>query len=278
VNHNLQAIMSVLVAAGREPVSPELVLVDPELRRRLLAEAMAEIEMGTVAPAPPGGLTRPAEPADASPRHRPRKRRERAADLALGAVCGAAVALALMFVVTGRPFAPRSAAVTNPVTSPVVRTVTIHAGPVANPAHKATFTPPVQTTQTLPALRAPGPEVSSTVARQRSNYGRTSGSGQRSRTASRPAAPKTEKVLYRQFAWAQTQGVTSYVVALYRGPVRVFQAVTHEPSIEIPVDAKDSKSSKGVLPGTYRWYVWPLRGRLRDRVAVVDSKVVLTAN
>jgi hypothetical protein len=68
------------------------------------------------------------------------------------------------------------------------------------------------------------------------------------------------------------------MVALYRGNIPAFRAVTHRPSIEIPVKANGSRSSKGVLPGTYRWYVWPLRGRLRDRVAVVNSKVVLTAN
>jgi hypothetical protein len=255
---------------------------------------MMEVAMGTVAVAPSSESIREADPTEAPPRHFSRARRQHAADLALGAVCGAVVALAVALVVTGRPFAGRSAAVTNPatnavvrtvtnavvrtVTTPVVRTITIAAGRVANAAHEETITPPVKATQTLPALRPPGTGGTSTVARQRTTHGRTPGGGQRSRTASRPAAPKAQKVLYRQFAWAQIQGVTSYLVALYRGNDRVFQAVTHEPSIEIPVEADGSRSSKGVLPGTYRWYVWSLRGRLRDRVAVVNSKVVLTAN
>ena len=71
-------------------------------------------------------------------------------------------------------------------------------------------------------------------------------------------------------------GAGGYSVALYRGDTRVFRKNTRLPSIEIPVRSS-ARSSRGVAPGSYEWYVWPVRSGRRDPAAVVRSKLVLTA-
>jgi hypothetical protein len=93
------------------------------------------------------------------------------------------------------------------------------------------------------------------------------------------AGQAASAVSVREFAWTPSPGATSYEVALYEGNARVFLSYTRTPMVRIPVVSQGSpaSSSPSVAPGTYEWYVWPLRKGHPSGPAIVQSRVVLTA-
>jgi hypothetical protein len=72
-------------------------------------------------------------------------------------------------------------------------------------------------------------------------------------------------------------GVTAYEVAIYRDDVPIYRARTKTASIVIPARSRDGGSGELLEPGTYQWYVWPVRNGQPDRVASVRSTLVIPA-
>jgi hypothetical protein len=158
------------VAGGHEPISPELVLVDPALRRLLLQYPDVEIPRWEVR----------ATPRVAAP---PPSRRPSWRSHVLVAAAAAAVTAAIVIVPGGAsptPSAPRTSA-----------------------AAQATVAP-------------------------------------------------------RTFAWVATPGATGYKFALYLGSKVVYEATTSKQQLTLPASWRHQGTSRTLVPGHYRWYVWAL--------------------
>jgi hypothetical protein len=63
--------------------------------------------------------------------------------------------------------------------------------------------------------------------------------------------------------WTPVRGATYYNVVLVRGR-RVFSAWPLRPRLKLPGAWTYHGRRYKLRPGTYRWYVWPGRGRLAD--------------
>ena len=222
-----------------EPVSPELVLVDPALgdrarsrlaqpldtvarvdalvhasRRAALARHSAEV--------PP----RPA-PRVVMPRRRiPRTGQRRSAALVGAVAAGAVVAAMLIGVRIELGGTPAGADTTVVVTAP----------------DSSAPEPPSGGTVPKPAAPVPRP-------------------------ATRPQP--------QRFAWAPTTGASAYHVELFLGSSRVFAADTKRATLTIPARWKSGGRTRSLRPGDYRWYVWPVFSGQRAAEAIVQATLTI---
>jgi hypothetical protein len=90
--------------------------------------------------------------------------------------------------------------------------------------------------------------------------------------AARPSASAPSH--HRRLAWAPVAGATAYDVALYAGSRRVYLERSRTASVQIGVNPGGGGTAT-VAPGTYEWYVWPVRHGRRDASAIVRSRLVL---
>jgi hypothetical protein len=84
----------------------------------------------------------------------------------------------------------------------------------------------------------------------------------------------TDRVPYR-FAWAPVAGASAYHVEFFRGTVRVFSGNVTRPELTIPARRRHDGTKRSLLPGEYRWYVWPVISGRRASQAVVGAKLTL---
>jgi hypothetical protein len=245
---------------AREPMSPELVLVDPELRSQLLQTGLDDVA-GFQEPAVPSAgesleaLPAP-EPAGESPRNRMRWTQLTAAVLC-GSIATICVGVAAGVRWSGTSSTSPAAATARPAeltTAPASQAAAARAEqrPTERVADR-----PRPTALLPPSGRAATRAAPAATAAKHSAKARAS-------TARGGAA-------VQRFTWAPVSGATAYDVAFYRGTVPVFNARTQAPTIAIRVRGAASR----LPPGTYRWYVWPVRRGKVDRVAVVNSTLVI---
>ena len=79
----------------------------------------------------------------------------------------------------------------------------------------------------------------------------------------------------RRFAWAPTPGAVGYHMELFSGTVRVFSAGTARPELTIPARWKHRGNDRSLRPGEYRWYVWPVISGRRASQAIVQAELVV---
>ena len=227
--------MSNGTAVQEEQISPELVLVDPEL---------ADAERAKLADRPTTPAARPARPAIVSApplAERARATRPPAAErlgsrrLLIG-VAAATVATVLFFDVRVE---------VGDIPASATRGARQAAAVPPHPASKRRLAKPKHTPTGKPARVGTRP--------------RSRGS-----RASKAAAASP-----RRFAWAPTPRASGYYVEFFRGPRRVFARETSDAAIEIPVKWRYNGVERSFMPGEYRWYVWPvINGRRVTRAAV----------
>jgi hypothetical protein len=70
-----------------------------------------------------------------------------------------------------------------------------------------------------------------------------------------PAAAGTSPT----FAWAPEPGAVGYEVQFFRGQTRILVRRTVAPRLSLPRQWVYGGQRMRLTPGTYRWYVWPLR-------------------
>ncbi len=139
------------------------------------------------------------------------------------------------------------------------------------------------TTSTGPTSKATTPaRPASTVTTSARPTSKATTPARPTSTATTPARPAsttpsspTPAPEPQRFAWAPVPGATAYEVAFYKDRVQVFRSRTPTPSIVIAGRPPGTESP--LAPGTYLWYVWPVRGGKVDSVAVVRSKLVIPA-
>ena len=82
----------------------------------------------------------------------------------------------------------------------------------------------------------------------------------------------------RDFVWAPTEGASGYHVELYRDGGRVFAADTKRAHVEVPATWKHDGRKQRLLPGEYRWFVWPVVDGVRAATATVQSALTITGS
>jgi len=236
-----------------EPVSPELVLVDPALagrvrsrlrqpddtlarvetlvqasRRASLARRSAEITR------PP--ITRAVDPS------RPLARTPRRSAALAGAVAAGTLVVALLIGVR----------IELGGTSAGADTTVIDRAPVTS-APEA----PSGGANTQPAPVRPRP----------ANKPSPQPAPVRPRPASKPSP--------QRFAWAPTAGASAYHVELFLDSSRVFEADTKGPTLTIPARWKFAGRTRSLQPADYRWYVWPVLSGQRAAEAIVQATLTI---
>jgi hypothetical protein len=231
-------------------LSPELVLVDPELAawaRERLQERRVPPKPADPAPAPLVATPRPAGPEISGDEDRPARRSRpirRRARLLIAAVVGLAVVVAAALVVDSD--APG-------VSGPA-------GGRPALALENEPTSPPAPNTKQLPPPPAPPPPAPPPPAPP-------------------PPAPRAGKAATiatpHRFAWAPRPRASGYHVELFRGNALVFRATTSKPEIVIPRRWRLNGRTQRLEPGSYRWYVWAQVGGRREGKATVQAKLVL---
>ena len=84
-----------------------------------------------------------------------------------------------------------------------------------------------------------------------------------------PRKPAGRVAAPRVFAWAPTANASGYHVELYRGTSRVFAADTTDARMDFPATWLDDGRKQKLIPGEYRWYVWPIVNGTRATSATV---------
>jgi len=75
------------------------------------------------------------------------------------------------------------------------------------------------------------------------------------RRADAPAAPPVS----RTFAWAPVAGASAYDVEIRRDAAIVYSMRTTVPHVRVPAHWTRGAQTYALTPGTYQWYVWPVR-------------------
>jgi hypothetical protein len=245
------------LAAVRQPASPELALVDPDLRDRLLAtlhDPGLFLPASRVArPAADAGPVAPVIRLDAvaaSPAEQPaggRRRLAVALALAAGACVMAGFAIARYAPGSDAGDAALQQTTSAPSSAPTAATSGPHTGsPSASPPPAK----PKATTSTTPRPRPAAP-------------------------ASPRTATPTPPTSGRTFAWAPAQGTEVYDVQFFRGAQRVYAGRVRGTRLELPASWRQRGARQSLTPGSYRWYVWAVQQGQRARQPVVQATFVV---
>jgi hypothetical protein len=225
------------------PISPELVLIDPGLRKLVIGAAQDASARSN------GSTLQLASETGALPRtHRTARESSSArrwTGLAIAALCGSIATVGVGAAIAAFPFSDSTP------------------GGALGDTGSATVTE----SKTVPVFRNPEESQDALSDRRAATTP--------SRTA--PGRSPTPSTQPRRFAWAPVSGVSAYEVAFYKENVPVFRARTKSPSIVVPERAR-GKGKRLLGPGTYRWYVWPVRNGRVASVALVRSTFVVAPN
>jgi hypothetical protein len=243
-----------------EPLTPELVLVDPDLARRArkqLPEKEPEhrrvaVEQGPAAQAPLFGFVQPTPSTHVVDRQHRSRKPPRGGRVLVLLILSVAAAVAILRVEPLKHFFWESREAT-----------VVPAGDDESAAG-------VPRGDTL-ATPKPGPKPQA-------------GSTQRTAPSRRSAKPKTQRAIPpaaqppRAFAWVAVPNATYYFVQFYRGGDEIFRARPSAPRLLVPAQWTLKGHRYSLTPGRYRWSVRPGFGRqsqARYGQPVVRAKLVI---
>ena len=98
----------------------------------------------------------------------------------------------------------------------------------------------------------------------------------------RPAKPASSPVhspplAGQTFVWVATPGASAYEFQLFQSGERIFRARVAEPRLALPGRWRQNGRPYALVPGDYRWYVWPVSSQTKRQssVAIVQAKLVI---
>lgn len=244
-----------------EPLTPELVLVDPELARRA-REQLPEREperrpparvQASPSEAPVFGFIQPTAATTRAldhPHHSPKRRL--AVQILVVTILGVAAGFAIMHVESLKRFFSESR-----------ETSVVPTGGGKSPAN-------VSRGETEARQKGePKPHTANTRRTSPSNRS----AKRKTRPAIRPAAESA-----RGFAWVAAPGAAYYLVQFYHGAKEIFRAHPSAPRLLLPARWSFKGDQYSLAPGRYRWSVRPGYGRrsqARYRQPIVRAKLVI---
>ena len=285
-----------------EPVSPELVLVDPELRERLRA-LLPEIELEL--PPPLLRAVPDPEPDDVLPLGPPPEldaalaahaavapqirdvpiyvypsRGERFRSFGKAFALGAAAATVLTVGIVAElgegPAAPEDAVTTPPnVSSPVPPP----AGPkIASGKGTTKQSAKPQASEKPGGVTGAkqGTGATRTRTQRKAATGKAKAASQKAdakrQKRTPPAAAAAEP---KRFAWAPVEGAVGYRFELFRGDKQVLAVRTKTPAYELARQWRHAGRTETLTAGDYRWYVWPVLPSGTANAAVVQARLTV---
>jgi hypothetical protein len=100
-------------------------------------------------------------------------------------------------------------------------------------------------------------------------------------SAPAPPSPPPQELAQqpRILAWAPARGAAAYEVALYRGSRQIFLKRTRQTRLALPAEWTHRGRRRRLERGVYRWYVWPVPAGARKAAArpVVQASLTITA-
>ncbi len=286
-----------------EAVSPELALVDPELRERLRA-LLPELELELEPPPPLLRAVPDPEPDEALPLAPPPElvgssdhgtvvhpapqqvpffvyptRGERFRSFAKAFVLGAAAATVITVGVVAErdegPVVAQEAGTAPPTVAAPIPAPKVTPGgsgtqkTVKKPASAPSSTRAKQAAAKQGTTQAAGRAKTQRASAKGTAKAKTAGQAGRSKATPSPA-PTTES---KRFAWAPVNGAVGYRFELFRGSKQVLDVRTKTPAYELPGQWQHAGRTETLTKGDYRWYVWPLRPSGPAAVAVVQARL-----
>jgi hypothetical protein len=238
-----------------EPLTPELVLVDPDLARRAreqLPDREPEPRRTTAESMPPPATPRllvvQPSPATFERRLEPPPQKRRRGRIIIPLILAAAAVAGIVRAPSLRHFFWESREV---AVSPTVR----EPAAVSRPGAHSTPKPPPPASSSTPGKAEPKKTVK----------------------PKRPAAPRTAPSR-RPFAWVAVPKATYYLVRFYRGSQEIFEARPSAPRLSLPPEWVFKGHRYSLTPGSYRWVVQAGFGRpaeARLGQPIVSAKLVV---
>jgi hypothetical protein len=98
-----------------------------------------------------------------------------------------------------------------------------------------------------------------------------------------PAKPASAAAVHapslpgQTFSWAATPGASAYEFQLFQSGERIFRARVAKPRLALPGRWRQDGRPYALVPGDYRWYVWPVSSRTKRQsaAATVQAKLVI---
>ena len=252
-----------------EPISPELVLVDADLRARLLA-AQSQATSAEQ-PFPPRSYpSRFSADADAAVVRPSARRALRTRTHARRVTRLLVAAAAVVSFVIG---------LSNPLRVDAMRSQAVPGAAIA-----ADAAPPAASPRTTPVIGTAGSRPAPSPAVAFVTRAPPHGSGAPVIPAVDPMTPPTLPTFVpapelsargQRVAWASLPGVTAYDVELVRNGSAVFAKRTSSTTMFLPVSGHPAGSGQMLAAGIYTWHVWPVRGGRRVETAIVNSTLLV---
>ncbi len=98
-----------------------------------------------------------------------------------------------------------------------------------------------------------------------------------------PSKPATSAAVHapalpgQTFVWVATPGASAYEFQLFQSGERIYRARVAKPRLALPGRWRQDGRPYALVPGDYRWYVWPVSSRTKRQssVATIQAKLVI---
>ena len=92
-----------------------------------------------------------------------------------------------------------------------------------------------------------------------------------------PAALHAPALAGQTFVWVAAPGASGYEFQLFRSGERIFRTRVVKPRLVLPGRWRQDGRPYSLVPGDYRWYVWPVSSQTKRQsaVATVQAKLAI---
>jgi len=77
------------------------------------------------------------------------------------------------------------------------------------------------------------------------------------------------------FVWVATPGASAYEFQLFQSGERIFRARVAKPRLALPGRWRQGGRPYALVPGDYRWYVWPVSSETKRQSSVATVRAML---